>query len=102
MEQASMSVRVIRGAEIAERHDGDYVKVSTSSDPNDDTVTLATIQRVTEKLASRRESDSKLHVKTLIMETPMSADVALGFATCYAERKRIPVVYAELGPASAG
>jgi hypothetical protein len=96
MEQAQMSVRVIRSGGTAQCQDHDYVRVSTSSDPLDDTVTLATIQRITEKLASKRESDSKLHVKTLVMATPMPADVALGLATCYAERKRIPVVYAEL------
>jgi hypothetical protein len=27
------------------------------------------------------------------MERPMSPDAALGFATCYAERKKIPIVY---------
>jgi len=31
----------------------------------------------------------------------MTPDAALGFATCYAERKRIPVVYTEF-PGSVG
>jgi hypothetical protein len=96
-----MGVRVVH--EERDCPGGDYVRVSTSSDPNDETVTLATIERITEKLASSQPSadDSKLHVKTLIMEQPMPADVALGLATCYAERKRISVVYAKLDDSAA-
>jgi hypothetical protein len=89
-----MSVRVVKdpGTTTGNR---DYVRVSTSPDPNDDTVTLATIQRIVEKLNLERASASKLHVKTLIMQQPMTPDAALGLATCYAERKQIPVVVAE-------
>jgi hypothetical protein len=36
-------------------------------------------------------------IKTLIMRAPMTVDEALRLATCYAERKQIPVVYAERG-----
>ena len=89
-----MSVRVVKdpGTTTDNR---DYVRVSTSPDPNDDTVTLATIQRIVEKLNLERASAPKLHVKTLIMQQPMTPDAALGLATCYAERKQIPVVVAE-------
>ncbi len=79
-----------------EEHDGDYVHVSTTVDPNDDTVTLATIQRITEKLAKSKERVSRVHVKTLVMEKPMAPNEAVGLATRYAERKGIPVVYAEM------
>jgi hypothetical protein len=72
----------------------DFVRVSTCSDPNDDTVTLATIQRVVEKNDAKKIGH-RWHVKTLIMEQPMSPDEALGFATRYAARKNIPVVFTE-------
>jgi hypothetical protein len=72
----------------------DYVRVSTCTDPLDDTVTLATIQRFVVKLRSDAE-EARLHVKTLVLRQPMSADEALGFATRYAERKNIPVVLTE-------
>ena len=74
-------------------HDSDYLCVSTCSDPNDDTVTLATIQRVVEKIDDEQHRKPKRNVKTLVMEAPMSPDAALGFATRYAERKQIPVIY---------
>lgn len=80
--------------------DSDYVRVSTSADPNDDTVTLATIQRIVEGISEEQPEEPKLHVKTLVMEQPMSPDSALGLATCYAERKGIPVVYAEVSDGS--
>jgi hypothetical protein len=56
---------------------------------------LATIQRVVDKSDTAVQSKPKQYVKTLVMERPMSPDAALGFATRYAERKKIPVVYAE-------
>ena len=83
-----MEVRIVRHEQVQRCPEGDYVRVCTSGDPNDDTVTLATIQRVVDK-------SPKQYVKTLVMERPMSPDAALGFATCYAERKRISVVYTE-------
>ena len=89
-----MSVRVVHGASARACADSDYVRVSTSADPNDDTVTLATIQRIVEGFGEEEAEEPKLHVKTLVMEKPMSPDLALGLATCYAERKGIPVVYA--------
>jgi hypothetical protein len=56
-------------------------------------VTLATIERVVEKPQSAALRLVR-RVKTLIIRQPMSQDEALGLATSYAERKKIPVVYA--------
>jgi hypothetical protein len=75
--------------------DSDYVHVCTSCDPNDDTVTLATIQRVVDGGNGTLQSPPKRHVKRLVVDRPMSYSEALGLATCYAERKGIPVVYSE-------
>lgn len=97
-----MGVRVVHKDQPATGGDRDYVRVSTSADPNDDTVTLATIQRVIEGVGAEDAAERRQHIKTLIMEKPMPRDVALGLATCYARRKGIPVVYAELGDRNAG
>jgi hypothetical protein len=70
----------------------DYVRVSTSCDPLDDTVTLATIERVVAR-KRRKASTPPVHIKTLVLNKPMSPDAAVGFATCYAERKNIPVIF---------
>jgi hypothetical protein len=89
-----MEVRVVCQESAVSCPASDFVRVSTCSDPNDDTVTLATIQRVVEKKDAKKIGH-RWHVKTLIMEQPMSADEALGFATRYAARKNIPVVCTE-------
>jgi hypothetical protein len=89
-----MEVKVVCQASSESSSAADFVRVSTCSDPNDDTVTLATIQRVVEKNDAKKIGH-RWHVKTLIMEQPMSPDEALGFATRYAARKNIPVVYTE-------
>jgi hypothetical protein len=89
-----MTVRVVSQDSAQACPATDFVRVSTCSDPNDDTVTLATIQRVVEKVDTDKPG-SKWYVKTLISECPMSPDAAVGFATCYAERKKIPVVCTE-------
>jgi hypothetical protein len=75
----------------------DYVRVHTYSDPMDDTITLATIERVVEKAnaAATREPNATKRVKTLVTAAPMSPTDALVLATSYAERKKIPVVYAD-------
>jgi hypothetical protein len=88
-----MSVRILPEGSETGAPCSDYVRVSTHSDPNDDTVTLATIQRVVEKEQPNETSPPKVHIKTLVVSQPMSPDQALGLATCYAERKHIPVVY---------
>jgi len=92
MESVSMEVRVVTEQEVNNPKVSDYVRVCTSADPNDDTVTLATIQRITENLVTSTTSDAPIRVKTLISEQPMSPDLALGLATLYAERKHIPIV----------
>jgi len=98
-----MEVRIVSAPSYTNRPETDYVRVQTYSDPADDTVTLATIERVVEKLARRAdaEADGTTRIKTLVMRRPMSVDAALGLATSYAERKKIPVVYAEQPPAEA-
>jgi hypothetical protein len=87
-----MDVKVIPGNDSHAMAGRDYVRVSTCNDPLDDTVTLATIERVVEK-EIREASAPAVHIKTLIQSQPMSPDAAIGLATCYAERKHIPVVY---------
>ncbi len=92
-----MSVRVVKALPSASCSEADYVRVYTCSDPGDDTVTLATIERIVDKPSIPEDESPTLtkRVKTLIMRQPMPADVALELATSYAERKKIPVVYAD-------
>jgi len=87
-----MSVRIVPRDPSQPCPATDFVRVTTCSDPNDDTVTLATIQRIVDESATAKH---RPYVKTLIMGRPMSPDAALGFATRYAQRKKIPVVYTE-------
>jgi hypothetical protein len=60
-------------------------------------MTLATIERVVEKASAKPVEGRPLvkRIKTLIMRLPMTAHAALHLATSYAERKKIPVVYAD-------
>jgi hypothetical protein len=90
-----MTVRIVPREEAQVCSEHDFVRVSVSPDPNDDTVTLATIQRVVDKSESELETKPKRYIKTLVLEHPMSVDAAIGFAACYAERKKIPVIYTE-------
>jgi hypothetical protein len=92
-----MEVRVVKALPSASCPESDYVRVHTCSDPGDDTVTLATIERIVDKTIVIDDQATALtkRVKTLIMRQPMAADVALELATSYAERKKIPVVYAD-------
>lgn len=69
----------------------DYVRVSTVQDPFDDTVTLATIQRIIEKDQDTSE-ESHQFIKTIVLKQPMTTDAAVGLAACYAERKNISYV----------
>jgi hypothetical protein len=94
-----MEVRVVHALPTGHRPETDYVRVHTCAAPDDDTVTLATIERVVEK-ANAVPPDGKrpakrVKVKTLIMRRPMTEDEALDLATSYAERKKISVVYAD-------
>jgi hypothetical protein len=86
-----MTVRIVPESASGEQAGSDYLRVRTCTDPLDDTITLATIQRFVVKVRSDAEA-ARLHVKTLVLRQPMSTDAALGFATRYAERKNIPVI----------
>ena len=88
-----MEVRVLSAPPAVGCPEKDYIRVHTCSDPEDDTVTLATIERVTDKTTDSASTTTR--VRTLILRQPMSADAALELATSYAERKQIPVVYAD-------
>lgn len=90
----TMSVKIVPEARTQDPPGGDYLRVSTCSDPLDDTVTLATIQRFVERQRPKDPS-ARVRVKTLVLRKPMTADEALGLARCYAERKNIPVVYTD-------
>ena len=89
-----MDVRVLTEAPSSACAEQDYVCVHTDADPLDDTVVLATIQRVTDRTQGRVK-----RVKTLLARKPMTPDAALGLATSYAEWKQVPVVYASALPA---
>ena len=88
-----MEVRVLNSLPAQGRPEKDYLRVHTCSDPENDTVTLATIERVTDKTVKATRTTTR--VRTLVERRPMSPDAALEFATSYAERKQILVVYAD-------
>lgn len=88
-----MEVRVLNALPSSACPEKDYVRVHTCSDPADDTVTLATIERVIDKTKGGLRAGQR--VKKLIERQPMSVDAAVDLATSYAERKQIPVVYAD-------
>jgi hypothetical protein len=88
-----MEVRVLNSLPSSICSEKDFLRVHTCADPNDDTVTLATIERVTDKTDD--ESAASRRVRTLVVRQPMSADAAIELATSYAERKQIPVVYSD-------
>ena len=87
-----MEVRVLNAQPAVGRPEKDYLRVQTCSDPENDTVTLATIERVTNKTVAATSTTPR--VRTLVERRPMSPDAALELATSYAERKQIVVVYA--------
>jgi hypothetical protein len=91
-----MGVQILTSDPTKTNETGEYVAVRTCRDPHDETVTLATIQRFVEKTVKRTPQEADWHIKTLLHEQPMTHDAALGFATCYAERKNIPVIYTPL------
>lgn len=85
-----MEVRVLTAGPSAGYPEQDYICVHTDADPLDDTLVLATIERVTDRTKGKRK-----RVRTLVMRQRMSVDAAIDLATSYAERKQVPVVYAE-------
>jgi hypothetical protein len=91
-----MAVKIVAEVTKPSSADEDFVRVRAHTDPSDETVTLATIERVVER-CGRAEDESggaQWHIKTLVLDQPMSLDAAVGLAARYAERKGIPVVYA--------
>ena len=90
-----MDVRVVCALRPMSYPEQDYVRVHTCTDPLDDTVTLATIERIVDKTKVTEEAPERKRIKTLIERQPMTQDEALVLATSYAERKGIPVVYAD-------
>jgi hypothetical protein len=88
-----MDVRVLPMNARDSANTGEYLAVRTHNDPADDTVTLATIQRVGERAAIEKPSDPHWRVRNLVVNYPMSVETALGFATRYAEFKHIPVIF---------
>ena len=90
-----MNVKVLELETAQSDETGEYVAVRTSRDPMDQTITLATIERVITKTVRKEPTDPPWHVKTLVLAKPMSTDAAIGLATLYAERKHIPVIYTD-------
>jgi len=89
-----MSIHVVKDDDRFSDRTNEYVSVHVQPDPLDHTVTLVTIERIVEKRVVQHPSDSPWHVRTIVCDQPMTPDAAIGFATRYAERKQIPVVYA--------
>jgi hypothetical protein len=86
-------VRVLKTWPAAGEPEPDYLRVHTEPEPLDDTVVLATIERVTDR--TELGPAGKSRVKTLLARAPMPVDAVLTLAMSYAVRKHIPVVYAE-------
>jgi len=87
-----MIVRIIQEESPRNDDEGEYLHVRTFAAPDDDTVTLATIERLIDKNYGLEQAEPAWRVKTLVLEKPMTADEAVGFATCYAERKGIGTI----------
>ena len=88
-----MEVRVLTAPPSSIYPERDYIWLHADADPLDDTVVLATIERVTDK--TKAGGTHVKRVKTLVTRLRMTADAALDLATSYAERKQVPVVYAD-------
>jgi len=86
-----MDIRVMDERSVPTPPEPDYVRVRVFPDPEQDTMTLATIERIVVKPGETRPSLSQ-RVKKLIEKQPMTLDAALGFARLYAARKRIKLV----------
>jgi len=88
-----MAVRIISRVALEELNpEQDYLHVYTWTSPDDDTVTLATIQRFVDSGEEIDEGGTTWRIRTLLANHPMSQDEATGFARRYAERKNIPLV----------
>ena len=91
-----MSVRVVSDGRSSDATpEKDYVHVQLQTSPDDDTVTLATIQRYVDRGTDDGSTGSTWRVRTLVVGQRMTRDEAMGFATRYAERKHIALVVAD-------
>ncbi len=90
-----MAVRIVE-ENASPSCEADYVRVSAWCDPEQDTVTLATIQRVVHRDRDAPPAACAQRIKTLVAEQPMSPDTALVLARSYAERKGIPLVVSDI------
>ncbi len=88
-----MEVRLLARPPTSGCPEQDYICVHTDADPLDDTVVLATIERVTDRTKGKVK-----RVRTLLARVRMSVEAALGLATSYAEWKQVPVVYSDSLP----
>src|SRR5690606_27179882 len=86
-----MDIRVMDERATPALSEPDYVRVRVVAHPEEDTMTIATIERVVRKPDEKRASLIE-RVKKLIEKQPMTLDAALGFARLYAARKGIPLV----------
>jgi len=88
-----MVVRIVANAETDQASAAkDFLQITTCKSPDDDTVTLTTIQRCVDRGADIDATGTTWRVRTLVDNQPMTRDEAMGFATRYAERKHIPLV----------
>ncbi len=88
-----MAVQIIsRGSLEGKSLEEDYLHVFTWTSPDDESVTLATIQRHIDSGEEVDEGGTTWRIRTLLANHPMSQDEAMGFARRYAERKNIPFV----------
>jgi len=88
-----MEVRVLSMSPSPGSPEPDYLRIHTEPEPLDDTVVLATIERVTDR-AKPGEAVTQ-RVRTLVARCPMAANAVLTLAMSYAARKHIPIVYAD-------
>ena len=88
-----MEVKVLNVQFSPGSSEPDYIRVHTEPEPFDDTVVLATIERVTDR-AKPGEAVTQ-RIKTLVARRPMPVDAVLTLAMSYAVRKHIPVVYSD-------
>ncbi len=88
-----MEVKVLNVRSSPGSSEPDYIRVHTEPEPFDDTVVLATIERVTDR-AKPGEAVTQ-RIKTLVARRLMPAEAVLTLAMSYAVRKHIPVVYAD-------
>ncbi len=92
-----MHVRIVNDRSVEAVAEPDYLRVHVAPDPDDDTVTLATIERITawgsEEAALRKKCAQQ--VRPLVVNCPMSPEDALVLAKRYAEHKNIGLVLAE-------